>query len=100
MEFNITSSTLNSSYNYKDVIIVQGNFVKDATTGDLTSINGQCYRINASGQQGDYIGNFNGYPQSDGSISYDLSQMKRSDSNLVWDAIDDIEAKILGENEE
>ena len=95
MEFNIISSTLNTSYKYKDVIIVQGNFVKDATTGDLTSINGQCYRINASGQQGDYIGNFNGYPQSDGSISYDLSQMKRSDSNLVWDAIDDIESQVL-----
>jgi len=99
MEFNITSSTLNSSYNYKDVIIVQGNFVKDASTGTLTSINGQCYRVNASGQQGDYIGNFNGYPQGD-EIVYDLSQMKRSDSNLVWDAIDDIEAKILGENSE
>ena len=98
MEFNITSSTLNSSYNYTDVIIVQGNFVKDASTGTLTSINGQCYRVNASGQQGDYIGNFNGYPQGD-EIVYDLSQMKRSDSNLVWNAIEDIQAQILGENE-
>jgi hypothetical protein len=44
---------------------------------------------------GEYIGNFNGFPQSDGSINYDLSQMKRSDSNLVWDAIDDIEAQII-----
>lgn len=99
MEFNITSSTLNSSYIYKDVIIVQGNFGKDATTDTLTSIDGQCYRKTAAGEQGDYIGNFNGYPQSDGSISYDLSQMKRADNNLVWDAIDDIEAKVLGENE-
>lgn len=95
MEFNITSSTLNTSYNYKDVIIVQGSFVKDATTGNLTSINGSCYRKNAQGEQGDYIGNFNGYPQADGEITYDLSQMKRSDSNLVWDAIDDIESQVL-----
>ena len=95
MEFNIVSSTLNTSYNYKDVIIVQGSFVKDATTGNLTSINGQCYRKNAQGEQGDYIGNFNGYPQADGEITYDLSQMKRSDSNLVWDAIDDIESQVL-----
>lgn len=99
MEFIITSSTLNTSYNYKDVIIVQGNFVKDATTGDLTSINGSCYRKTAAGEMGDFFGSFNGYPQSDGEIYYDLSQMKRSDSNLVWNAIDDIEAQILGENE-
>lgn len=95
MEFNIISSTLNTSYKYKDVIIVQGNFVKDAVSGKLTSINGQCYRKNAQGEQGDYIGNFNGYPQADGEITYDLSQMKRSDSNLVWDAIDDIESQVL-----
>ena len=99
MEFNITSSTLNSSYNYKDVIIVQGNFVKDATTDAITSIQGSCYRKTAAGEQGDFFGTFNGYPQSDGEIYYDLSQMKRSDSNLVWDAIDDIEAEILGTNE-
>lgn len=100
MEFNITSSTLNSSYTYKDVIIVQGNFVKDATNDALTSIQGSCYRKTAAGEQGEYFGNFNGYPQSDGEIYYDLSQMKRSDSNLVWNAIDDIQAKIEGENSE
>jgi len=99
MEFNITSSTLNSSYNYKDVIIVQGNFVKDATTDAITSIQGSCYRKTAGGEQGDFFGTFNGYPQSDGEIYYDLSQMKRSDSNLVWNAIEDIEGEILGSNE-
>lgn len=95
MEFNITSSTLNTSYKYKDVIIVQGNFVKDATTGNLTSINGECYRKNAQGEQGDYIGNFNGFRQPDGTITYDLSSMSRADNNLVWDAIDDIESHVL-----
>jgi len=98
MEFNIVSSTLNTNYEYKDVIIVQGSYVKDATTGNLTSINGSCYRKTAQGQMGDYIGNFNGYPQGD-EIAYDLSQMKRSDSNLVWDAIDAIEAEVLPVNE-
>lgn len=95
MEFNITSSTLNTSYNYKDVIIVQGSFVKDATTGNLTSINGSCYRKNQQGEQGDYIGKFNGSPQPSGEITYDLSQMSRADNNLVWDAIDDIESQVL-----
>lgn len=95
MEFNITSSTLNTSYNYKDVIIVQGSYVKDAETQALQSINGSCYRKNAQGEMGDYIGNFNGYPNGDGEITYDLSQMKRADSNLVWDAIDAIEAEVI-----
>ena len=92
-EFNVTSETRNSQYTYKnDNIFVQGQAVKDATTGAIQSINGSCYRNN-DGQQGDYFGNFNGYPQSDGTMNYDLSQMKRSDSNLVWDAIEDIEAE-------
>ena len=95
MEFNIISSTLNSSYKYKDVIIVQGNFGKDAISGKLTSINGQCYRKNEQGEQGDLIGNFNGFRQSDGTITYDLSSMSRADSNLVWDAIDDIQNEVL-----
>ena len=94
MDFNITSSTLNTSYDYKDAIIVQGSYVKDAVSDKLQSINGSCYRKNERGEIGEYIGNFNGYPQG-GEITYDLSQMKRSDSNLVWDAIDDIEGQIL-----
>lgn len=95
MEFNITSSTLNTSYDYKDVIIVQGSYIKDAVSDKLQSINGSCYRKNQDGTQGEYIGNFNGYPTADGELTYDLSQMKRSDSNLVWDAIDDIESQVL-----
>ena len=75
--------------------IVQGNYVKDAVNGNLQSINGECYRKNEQGETGEYIGNFNGFPQPDGSINYDLSQMKRSDSNLVWDAIDDIQNEVL-----
>lgn len=94
MDFNIINSTLNTSYNYKDVIYVEGSCVKDAVSNSLQSINGSCYRLN-NGQQGEYIGNFNGYPTADGQVTYDLSQMKRSDSNLVWDAIDNIESQVL-----
>jgi hypothetical protein len=99
MEFNIISSTLNTSYNYKNTIIVQGSYVRDEVSGNLQSINGSCYRINAQGEMGDYIGNFNGYPQSDGDITYDLSQMNRSDSELVWDAIDDIQNEVIPTDE-
>lgn len=95
MEFKITSSTLNSSYNYKDAIIVQGNFVKNAETGDLQSIQGTCYRKNEQGEMSQNFGWFNGTPNGDGEINYDLSAMSRTDSNLVWDAIDAIQAKII-----
>lgn len=93
-EFVIKSSVLNSQYEFKDTnIIVSGNFQKDAQTEALTSISGECYR-NVDGNQGDNFGYFNGYPSDDG-VLYDLSQMKRADSRLVWDAIDAIEAEVL-----
>lgn len=98
--FTITSSNLNNGYNYKDsAVIVTGSYNKDAQTNTLQNVSGQVYRQNEQGEQGDYIGNFNGYMR-DGEIRYSLSEMSRRDSNLVWDAIDGIEPYILGENEE
>lgn len=95
--FEITSSTNNSNYEYKnDYVVVNGNFAKDAKTDSLTNISGTAYRKNAQGEQGEYIGNFNGYMR-DGQIKYSLSEMSRQDSNLVWDAIDAIEINITGE---
>ena len=71
--FNITSSTLNSQYEYKDAnLVVNGSFAKDATTSTLQSFSGSCYRINAEGRN----------------------------SNLVWAAIDEIEANVTGINTE
>ena len=97
--FTVTSSNLNNGYNYKDsAVIVTGSYNKDATTNTLQNVSGQVYRQDAQGEQGDYIGNFNGYMR-DGEIRYSLSEMSRRDSNLVWDAIDGIEPYILGENE-
>ena len=97
--FEIKNSTLNTNFEYKDAgIIVQGNFVKDTVNGTVQSVNGTCYR-NTDGNVGGSFGFFNGYPNGDGEIVYDLSQMIRKDSDLTWDAIDAIEAEILGENE-
>lgn len=94
-EFVVKSSTLNSQYEFKDVnIIVNGNFQKNAQDGKLTSISGECYR-NVDGNMGDSFGYFNGYPNGN-EMMYDLSQMKRADSELVWDAIEAIEAEVLG----
>lgn len=95
--FNVTM--LNSSYEYKDgVVVVTGSYSKDATNDTLQNIGGSVY-VDNNGQQGDYIGNFNG-TMRDGEIRYSLSEMSRKDSNKTWDAIDEIEVYALGENNE
>ena len=97
--FNIKSSTLNSQFDYKnDAIIVTGNFAKDATSDQLQNISGSCYRINSAGEQGDHIGNFNGFMRN-GKMLYSLSEMSREDSLAVWDAITEIEQYIIEPNQ-
>ena len=98
--FNIVTSTLNNQYDYKDEnLVVNGTYSMDAKNNTLQNVGGSCYRINAQGEQGEYVGNFNGYMR-DGEIRYSLSEMTRKDSNDVWDAIDAIELNIIGTNEE
>jgi len=93
--FAVINSTLNSSYNYTDEsVVVNGNFSKDATNDTLQSISGSVYHKTESGEQGEYIGNFNGYQREDG-LKYSLSEMSRKDANKVWDAIDGIEPHVL-----
>lgn len=96
--FEIKSRTNNATYEYKDEnLVVQGNYVKDGTSGNLASVSGSCYKITEQEQQGEYVGNFNGYMRN-GEVRYTMSEMSRRDSNNVWDAIDEIEARILNEN--
>lgn len=98
-QFEIKTQRNNATYEYTgDSLIVQGNFVKDATTNNLVSINGSCYNKNQQGELGEYIGNFNGYMR-DNQIRYTMSEMSRRDSNKVWDAIDEIETNIIGNGE-
>ena len=99
--FNITSSSMNNSYTYEDeYVTVQGNYTKDATNDTLQSVSGSVYNVPAQqGQQGEYIGNFNGYMR-DGEVKYSISEMSRKDANKVWDAIDEIEQNIIGTNGE
>lgn len=96
--FNITSSSLNNQYTFdNDSVIVQGNYNLDAANNELKNVSGTAYRKNEQDQQGEYIGNFNGYMR-EGVVKYSISEMSRRDANLVWDAIDEIEANIMGEN--
>ena len=98
--FEVTSSTLNNQYSFKDEnLVVNGAYVKDAQNNTLRSISGACYLITESGEPGNYVCNFNGYMR-DGEIKYSVSEMSRKDSNLVWTAIGEIEPYVLGENQE
>ena len=101
--FNITNSAMNNSYNYKDEnVTVQGSYTMDATqpTQQLQSVSGSVYKVTTqAGEQGEYIGNFNGYMR-DGEVRYSISEMSRRNANITWDAIDEIEANITGANEE
>ena len=96
----VTSSKLNSQYNYQnnDLFII-GGFDKDVVNNNaLMDLNGQVYRNN-NGQQGDYVGQFNGYMR-DGAMKYSISEMTRTDANKTWDAIDEIEAEVTEQNAE
>ena len=83
------------------LLMYTGNFVKNATTGSLITYNGQCYRKNAQGQQGENFGNFNGfYREGQQEVKYSMSEMGRNDSALVWAAIDEIEPHVIGTDSE
>lgn len=98
--FAVINSTLNSSYTYTDEsVVVNGSYEKDAQNDTLRSISGSVYHKTESGDQSEYIGNFNGYQREDG-IKYSLSEMTRKDANKVWDAIDGIEPHVLPQTAE
>lgn len=98
--FQITSSTLNSVFTYEnESLSINGSFVQDAKTDELQNISGTAYKPNGEGQQGTYIGNFNGR-MVNGVMKYTLSDMTRQDTMLVLDAIDEIEQYIAGANQE
>lgn len=99
-KFNITSSTLNSSFTYENEnLSINGSFIQDAKTAELQNISGTAYKPNGEGQQGTYVGNFNGR-MVNGVMKYAFSDMTLQDTMLVLDDIDDIEKYINGENQE
>lgn len=98
--FNITSSTLNSNFTYENEnLSINGSFQQDAKTDELQTISGTAYKPNGEGQQGTYVGNFNGR-MVNGQMKYTISDMTIQDTMLVLNAINDIETYINGENQE
>ena len=96
--FHVDSSTLNNQYTFiDDNLYINGNYSLDAQSQQVQNVNGTVYR-NANGNKGDYVGNFSGFMRDD-EMKYSISEMSRKDANNVWDAIDEIEQNIIGENE-
>lgn len=95
MEFNIISTTQHSNFEYRDVIAVNGSFDKNVDTDLVTSIHGDCYRLNEQGQIAQMIGYFNASRNSEGEYIPDLGPMPRADGELVYDAFDAIIAQII-----
>ena len=97
--FTIISETRNAQYEYTNTtLFVNGGFAKDARTDTLREISGSVYH-NASGGQGEYVGNFNGYDRN-GQMKYSVSEMDIEDALETYAAIGDIVEHINGENEE
>ena len=89
--FEIKGSTNNSTFECKTAnVIVEGSFSKNAETGSLERFTGRCYRIREDGERGTMIGHFNGHVDESDEIRYVFSKMSREDTNLVWEAIDEI----------
>lgn len=94
-KFEIKSQSLATQYEYaNDEVIVNGTYSSDKTETEVQGINGQVYRKPEGEGRGEYVGNFTGTMGEDG-MEYSLSKMTRRNTNLVWDAIDGIEAHIL-----
>lgn len=99
--YQVTGKTENTSYVCKQSgIYVHGTITVDKLSDKFVSIDGYCYRLNEQGEQGESFGNFNGYLRETG-IKFNLSEMSHADSNLTWDAIDEIlKENHLVDNEE
>lgn len=96
-KFEIKSQSLTTQYEYtNDDVMVYGNYNSDKTEADVQSVNGQVYRKPEGEGRGEVVGNFSGTMGKDG-MEYSLSKMTRRNTNLVWDAIDGIEAHILSQ---
>lgn len=93
--FVVKSQSLTTQYEYEnDDVTVSGKYSSDKTEAEVQGINGDVYHKPEGEGRGKYVGNFTGTTGSEG-MEYTLSKMTRRNTNLVWDAIDGIEARVL-----
>lgn len=93
--FEIKSQSLTTTYEYtNDDLVVNGNYASNKAETEVQHIDGSAYAKADGEGRGAYIGNFTGI-MTDGEMEYSMSKMSRRNANLVWDAIDGIEAHVL-----
>lgn len=96
----IKDSTSKTTFEYSnDKMIAQGEYEK-GLQGKLKTVKATCFHKNQDGTIGTNFGNFNGIMRADDKVHYSMSEMSREDSTTVWDAIDEMEPEIIGEDED
>ena len=94
----IKDSTSKTTFEYSnDKMIAQCEYEK-GLQGKLKTVKATCFHKNQDGTIGTNFGNFNGIMRADDKVHYSMSEMSREDSTTVWDAIDEMELKIIGED--
>lgn len=95
-KFEIKSQSLTTQYEYEnDDVTVNGTYNSDKTEAEVQGLNGQVHRKPEGEGRGECVGNFTGTMGAEG-MEYSLSKMTRRNTLLVWDAIDAIEATVIG----
>ena len=93
----VVSSSEETRYEYKTQEIQVNAFKRvDIVSNNIREFSGNVYTLSGDAQ-GDFIGNFNGYMRN-GVMKYSLSEMSRQQSNMMWDAIDDMEPEVIGDS--
>lgn len=91
--FEILSVTMRQEYKVtQNTVITTGNI--DYQQNVVTAITGTLYEKTESGATGNYIGTFNGR-MVDGEMKYSFSEVDKTQSELLWAAIDVIEEAIF-----
>lgn len=98
--FTKTRSVLDNQYSYvNESLMIAGNYILDAATNAFINVSGSVFAVGVNGNQGDFIGSFNG-SMDDDKMSYSFSQMTKEQSDLVWEAVKEIEPYVLGKDKQ
>lgn len=96
--FTKTQSVLDNQYSYvNEAVAISGNYFVDAATNTFKSVSGSVFAMDSDGQQGEFVGSFNGSMIGE-KMSYSFSQMTKEDYDLVWEAIKEIEPHVIEDN--
>lgn len=99
-KFTITMSTLDNQYNYhNESVLLGGNYFVDAQTNTFKGVSGMAYSTDTDGNQGEFIGSFNGN-LVEGKMIYSFSQMTEEQYQLVWAAVKELEPYVTGKEKQ